>query len=65
MQRTLAAFDPRVAAKGTALGLLSNADSIAAIVTSGLCDRFPQLKFVSVESGFGFIPYLLESLDWH
>ena len=44
---------------------MGNADSIAAIVTSGLCDRFPKLDFVSVESGFGYIPYLLDSLDWH
>lgn len=65
MQGMLAAFDARVAAKGTALGLMSNADAIATIVTSGLCDRFPNLNFVSVESGFGFLPYLLESLDWH
>jgi predicted TIM-barrel fold metal-dependent hydrolase len=65
MTNLLANFDPRAAAKGTAMGLMSNGDSIAAIVTSGLCDRFPRLKFVSVESGFGFIPYLLESLDWH
>jgi predicted TIM-barrel fold metal-dependent hydrolase len=61
----LANFDPRVAARGTSIGIMSNADSIAAIVTSGLCDRFPSLKFVSVESGFGYITYLLESLDWH
>lgn len=65
MSQLLANFDPRVAARGTALGLMSNGDSIANIVTSGLCDRFPKLDFVSVESGFGFIPYLLENLDWH
>ncbi len=65
MTALLANFDPRVAARGTAMGLMSNGDSIASIVTSGLCDRFPTLRFVSVESGFGFVPYLLESLDWH
>jgi predicted TIM-barrel fold metal-dependent hydrolase len=65
MSALLANFDARVAAKGTALGLMSNADAIASIVTSGLCDRFPNLPFVSVESGFGYITYLLESLDWH
>jgi predicted TIM-barrel fold metal-dependent hydrolase len=65
MTALLQQFDPRVAARGTSIGLMGNADSIAAIVTSGLCDRFPRLKFVSVESGFGYIPYLLESLDWH
>jgi len=65
MTSLLANFDARVAARGTALGIMSNADSIAAIVTSGLCERFPKVKFVSVESGFGYITYLLESLDWH
>ena len=50
---------------GTSLGIMTNATSIASIVTTGLCDRFPRLKFVSVESGFGYITYLLESLDWH
>jgi uncharacterized protein len=65
MSALLSAFDARVAARGTALGLMSNADSIATIITSGICDRYPRLNFVSVESGFGFIPYLLESLDWH
>ena len=60
-----AAFEPRVAARTTSVGIMTNAESIAAIVTSGLCDRFPRLKFVSVESGFGYIPYLMDSLDWH
>lgn len=58
-------FDPGKAARLTSVGIMTNADSIAAIVTSGLCDRFPRLKFVSVESGFGYITYLLDSLDWH
>ncbi len=65
MTTLLSNFNARVAAKGTALGMLGNADAIASIVTSGLCDRFPTLKFVSVESGFGYITYLLDSLDWH
>jgi predicted TIM-barrel fold metal-dependent hydrolase len=65
LQVMLSQFSARAATAGTALGLMSNAQAIATIVTSGLCDRFPRLKFVSVESGFGFLPYLLESLDWH
>ncbi len=65
MTSLLANFDPRAAAMGTSLGIMTNATSIASIVTTGLCDRFPRLKFVSVESGFGYITYLLESLDWH
>jgi predicted TIM-barrel fold metal-dependent hydrolase len=47
------------------LSQLTNADTITSFLLSDLPDRFPRLKFVSVESGFGFIPYLLESLDWH
>ena len=65
MTALLSHFDPRAAARGTSIGMMGNGDSIAAIVTSGLCDRFPRLKFVSVESGFGYITYLMESLDWH
>ena len=30
----------------------------------GICHRFPDLNFVSVESGVGWIPYALEALDW-
>jgi predicted TIM-barrel fold metal-dependent hydrolase len=65
MTALLANFSARVAAVGTVMGLMSNGDSIAKIVTSGVCERFPKVNFVSVESGFGFLPYLLESLDWH
>ena len=52
-------------AASASLSVMSNADVLASLLTSGLCDRFPRLKFVSVESGFGYVPYLLESLDWH
>jgi predicted TIM-barrel fold metal-dependent hydrolase len=44
--------------------MLGNAGDIAEVVMSGLCDRFPTLKFASIESGYGYIPYLLQSLDW-
>jgi predicted TIM-barrel fold metal-dependent hydrolase len=30
----------------------------------GICERFPSLNFVSVESGFGYVPFLLEAMDW-
>jgi predicted TIM-barrel fold metal-dependent hydrolase len=52
-------------AVATLMNMLNNGETIAEIVTSGVCDRFPRLNWVSVESGFGFIPYLLENLDWH
>lgn len=50
--------------KMTALTFLSNAHAIADLITSGLCHRFPRLNFVSVESGAGYIPFLLDALDW-
>jgi predicted TIM-barrel fold metal-dependent hydrolase len=43
---------------------LSNSQAIADVICSGLCARYPDLKFVSVESGFGYIPFLLQALDW-
>jgi predicted TIM-barrel fold metal-dependent hydrolase len=43
---------------------LGNARTIAQLVTGGICHRFPDLNFVSVESGVGWIPFALEALDW-
>ncbi|MCU1401533.1 MAG: amidohydrolase 2 [Acidimicrobiales bacterium] len=48
----------------TAMSFMANGRTVAGIIMSGLCDRFPDLDFVSVESGFGYFPYLIEALDW-
>ncbi|HSG89383.1 MAG TPA: amidohydrolase family protein [Pseudomonadales bacterium] len=37
--------------------------AIAAMVVSGLFDRHPTLKVVSVEAGCGYAPYLMDRLD--
>ncbi|UUZ62843.1 amidohydrolase [Polaromonas sp. P1-6] len=37
---------------------------IAQILCGGVCHRFPRLNFVSVESGVGWLPYLLDALDY-
>jgi predicted TIM-barrel fold metal-dependent hydrolase len=63
-QQKGSSFDPAFNATRSATGFLSNANTVADLITSGLCDRFPRLNFVSVESGFGYIPYLIEALDW-
>jgi len=34
------------------------------LISSGLLDRFPRLNFVSVESGVGWLPFMVESLDY-
>jgi predicted TIM-barrel fold metal-dependent hydrolase len=51
-------------AKNSALSLLGNAEAIADVIMSGICEQYPNLKFVSVESGFGWLPYFVESMDW-
>jgi predicted TIM-barrel fold metal-dependent hydrolase len=58
-------FDARQAARSTSVGIMGNGDCIANIIASGLAERFPRLPFVSVESGMGYLPYLIDSMDWH
>jgi predicted TIM-barrel fold metal-dependent hydrolase len=49
----------------TSVAMMGNAHAIADVICTGLCHRFPGINFVSVESGAGWLLYLLESLDWH
>ncbi len=66
-QKTLAnttEFDRRTHARDFALFMIGNARGIAEVVMNGLCERFPRLNWVSIESGFGFLPYLMQALDW-
>jgi predicted TIM-barrel fold metal-dependent hydrolase len=55
--------DRRIALGSTML-FMHNAQIFANIIYSGLLERFPKLKFVSVESGVGWMPFLLETLDY-
>jgi predicted TIM-barrel fold metal-dependent hydrolase len=48
----------------SALVLLGNAQNVAEVILSGVCHRYPDLKFVSVENGAGWLPFLGESMDW-
>jgi predicted TIM-barrel fold metal-dependent hydrolase len=41
-----------------------NARIILNMIYSDLFDRWPKLKFVSVESGIGWIPWLMENADY-
>jgi predicted TIM-barrel fold metal-dependent hydrolase len=34
------------------------------LIMSGVLARYPKIKFVSVESGIGWIPFMLEALDY-
>jgi len=56
--------DERKLALGSSMMYLSNARVIGNIIYSGVLERFPDLKIVSVESGIGWIPFFLEALDY-
>jgi predicted TIM-barrel fold metal-dependent hydrolase len=43
---------------------LDNGIQIADLLMSGVLARFPKLQFVSVESGVGFLPFVLEAADY-
>jgi predicted TIM-barrel fold metal-dependent hydrolase len=51
-------------AKLSAVAMLNNGESIADVIMSGVCHQYPGIKFVSVESGYGWLPSFVESLDW-
>jgi predicted TIM-barrel fold metal-dependent hydrolase len=51
-------------ALGSTMMFFSNAKVIANLIYSGLLEKFPRLNFVSVESGIGWIPFVLEALDY-
>jgi predicted TIM-barrel fold metal-dependent hydrolase len=55
---------PQAIARTVIAIFLSNAGAIADIIVSGFCEQHPKLNIVSVESGFGYVPWLLEALDW-
>ena len=51
-------------AVGSTMMFISNARVLSNLIISGLLERFPKLKFVSVESGIGWIPFILEALEY-
>jgi predicted TIM-barrel fold metal-dependent hydrolase len=55
--------EEKLAVGGTMM-FISNAKVILNLITSGVLERFPKLNFVSVESGIGWIPFILETLDY-
>lgn len=47
-----------------AMIFFNNGKVMANLIYSGILDRFKRLQFVSVESGIGWIPFLMEALDY-
>lgn len=44
--------------------IMDNIETLADLIFGGVCHRFPELRFVSVESGVGWLPGVLETFDW-
>ncbi len=57
------AMDTKLAICGSLL-FIGNARVVTNLILSGMFDRHPDLKMVSVESGVGWIPFILETLDY-
>ncbi len=55
--------EERKLAVGSANLFMGNARTVGNLIYSGIPERFPDLKFVSVESGVGWLPFFLEMLD--
>ncbi len=51
-------------AKASVMFFLENSQCVGDIILGGVCHRFPRLNFVSVESGVGWLPFVLEAFDW-
>lgn len=51
-------------ALGSCMIFLGNARVIGNFIYSGILERFPRLKVVSVESGVGWLPFYLQALDY-
>lgn len=47
-----------------AMIFFNNGKTVSNLIYSGLLDRYKGLKFVSVESGIGWVPFLMEALDY-
>ena len=43
---------------------MNNGSQLCDLLMSGVLARFPEIKFVSVESGIGWVPFVLEALDY-
>jgi predicted TIM-barrel fold metal-dependent hydrolase len=56
--------EARKLALGSAALFVENARVLSNLIFSGIFERCPKLEIVSVESGIGWIPFVMESLDY-
>jgi predicted TIM-barrel fold metal-dependent hydrolase len=55
---------PASHAYGAVSLFMKNGVQCCDLITSGVLNRYPELKFVSVESGIGWLPFMLEAADY-
>jgi len=55
---------PRMMAAMSLVLFTGNIRCVTNLIVSGLLDRFPRLAFVSVESGVGWVPFVIDALDY-
>ncbi|MGD9996411.1 MAG: amidohydrolase family protein [Ilumatobacteraceae bacterium] len=51
-------------ARGSVWTFLENGKHVTELLFSGVLARFPELRFISVESGIGWVPFALEASDY-
>ena len=56
--------EPASAAAGLCVAAMQSDEALASIVMCGALERHPGLKVVLAESGIGWIPYLLDRMDY-
>ncbi len=64
LDRDMKTTPPTLAAYYSVSFFLHNFRDIVNLILSGLLDKYPTLKFVSVESGVGWIPFVMQSLEY-
>jgi predicted TIM-barrel fold metal-dependent hydrolase len=57
------AFNGPLAAFQSTTLFMGNQTCVMNLILSGILDRFPKLKFVSVESGLSWVPFIIQSLE--
>jgi predicted TIM-barrel fold metal-dependent hydrolase len=49
---------------GGSMHFINNARLVINTIWAGIFDRHPKLKMVPVESGIGWLPFIMETMDW-
>lgn len=49
---------------GSLMIVMGNSHDIANLIMTGLLEKYPRLKFVSVESGAGWVPFAIQGLEY-